>query len=80
MFPQWLSEVIICPETKQQLKLVNNQYQQNDGVAYPIKNDILLAVYPEELSDDDARFNKMYNIWAPFYDLNEQVIVNYYSK
>lgn len=74
MYPQWMNEILICPETSGTLQLKEGNYQRNDGYVYPLKNDILSVVYPKELSGDDARFNRMYNVWAPFYDLNERVM------
>jgi ubiquinone/menaquinone biosynthesis C-methylase UbiE len=38
-----------------------------------VKNDVLSVVYPEELSGQDAKFNKIYNLFAPLYDLNERI-------
>ncbi len=73
MYPDWLNKVIVCPETKKPLKLTGNCFQVDDK-KYFIKDDILSAVFPEELIGDDAKFNRLYNIFAPFYDLNERVL------
>ncbi len=49
-------------------------YLQANGFSYPVKNEILSILYPKELSGDDAKFNRMYNFFAPLYDLNERVM------
>jgi hypothetical protein len=74
MYPAWINEILICPETKEKLKLADNQYQRSDGIVYPIKEGILSAVYPKTLGGDDAKYNKIYNLYAPLYDLNERVM------
>lgn len=46
----------------------------SEGKEYIIINDILSLVYPDELGGDDAKFNRLYNFYAPLYDLNERVM------
>jgi len=73
MYTNWLNSIIRCPETLKALQRNGNNYQSEDRV-YKVKNDILSLVYPAELSGDDAKYNKFYNLFAPLYDLNERVM------
>lgn len=73
MYTNWLNSNLICPETLKPLNRNGNNYE-TEGRAYPVKNDILSVVYPKELGGDDAKFNKLYNFYAPLYDLNERVM------
>jgi SAM-dependent methyltransferase len=74
MYPIWMNEMLICPETKEKLRLADNKYKRNDGITYIVRNDILSAVYPKGLRGGDAKYNKIYNLLAPIYDLNERVM------
>jgi ubiquinone/menaquinone biosynthesis C-methylase UbiE len=74
MYTLWLNEILICPKTKEKLKFAENKYLSSNGLAYPIKHDILSVVFPTELSGEDAKFNRLYNFLAPFYDMNERVM------
>jgi ubiquinone/menaquinone biosynthesis C-methylase UbiE len=74
MYPVWINEALICPETQEKLNYTGGSYLRTDGFSYPVKNEILSAVYPREIGGDDAKFNRMYNFYAPLYDLNERVM------
>jgi ubiquinone/menaquinone biosynthesis C-methylase UbiE len=74
MYPIWINEALICPETQEKLNFTGSNYLRTDGFSYPVNNEILSAVYPKELAGDDAKFNRMYNFYAPLYDLNERVM------
>jgi len=71
MYPIWINEALICPETQEKLNFTGSRYHRADGFSYPVNNEILSAVYPKELAGDDAKFNRMYNFYAPLYDLSE---------
>lgn len=73
MYSTWLNDILRCPETLKALHSNENSYKTDDNV-YPVKNDILSVVFPKELGGDDAKFNKLYNFYAPLYDLNERVM------
>ena len=73
MYSTWLNDILRCPETLKALHSNGNSYKTDDNV-YPVKNDILSVVFPKELGGDDAKFNKLYNFYAPLYDLNERVM------
>jgi len=74
MYPIWLNNSFVCPETKENLTFSENKFLRNDGFSYLIKDEILSAVYPKELTGDDAKFNRLYNIYSPLYDLSERVM------
>jgi uncharacterized protein YbaR (Trm112 family) len=74
MYPEWINEILICPETKEKLKYFNDTYYRNDGLSYPFNNGILSAVYPKELNGDDARFNRSCNLLTPYYDFNKSIM------
>jgi ubiquinone/menaquinone biosynthesis C-methylase UbiE len=71
-YSNWLNENLRSPETHKTLKWNGNNYEA-DGKIYQMKNDILSVVYPDELNGEDAKFNKIYNFFAPLYDLSERV-------
>ena len=74
MYPNWLNEILISPETREKLTFVDNHYKCSNGKTYLYKNEILSIVFPENISGDDAKFNKFYNFFAPLYDLNERIM------
>jgi ubiquinone/menaquinone biosynthesis C-methylase UbiE len=73
MYTDWLLNGLRCPETLKNLKRNGNRFE-SDGKVFEIKNDILSIVYPEDLGGDDAKYNRLYNLFAPLYDLNEKVM------
>jgi ubiquinone/menaquinone biosynthesis C-methylase UbiE len=73
MYTDWLLNGLRCPETLKTLKRDGNRFE-SDGKVYAIKNDILSIVYPDDLGGDDAKYNRLYNLLAPLYDLNERVM------
>jgi ubiquinone/menaquinone biosynthesis C-methylase UbiE len=73
MYTTWLNNILRCPETLKVLHFSKNYYE-SEGKIYPFRNEILSAVYPKELGGDDAKFNKLYNFYAPLYDLNERIM------
>ena len=73
MYTEWLLNGLRCPETLKTLKRVGNRFE-SDGKVYEIKNDILSILYPDDLGGDDAKYNRLYNLFAPLYDLNERVM------
>jgi ubiquinone/menaquinone biosynthesis C-methylase UbiE len=72
MYPDWLNEILRCPETLKTLQVDGNKYV-TEKKTYYVQNDILSIVYPEELGGLDAKYNKTYDFFAPFYDLNERI-------
>ena len=73
MYTEWLINRLRCPETLKTLKHEENCFR-SDGKVYEIKNDILSIVFPDDLVGDDAKYNRIYNLFAPLYDLNERVM------
>jgi ubiquinone/menaquinone biosynthesis C-methylase UbiE len=73
MYSNFLNDILRCPETLKPLKNNGISYVSERNV-YDVKNNVLSIVYPPELSGDDAKYNKLYNIFAPLYDLNERVM------
>jgi ubiquinone/menaquinone biosynthesis C-methylase UbiE len=71
-YPTWFNEILRCPETGSKLSRVQDGYVREDGLKYPIINEILSIVYPPSLTGRDARLNHFYNMIAPFYDRTEQ--------
>jgi ubiquinone/menaquinone biosynthesis C-methylase UbiE/uncharacterized protein YbaR (Trm112 family) len=71
-YPGWLLEIIRCPETKEPLKIENDYLVGKDGFKYPIIDGIFSLVYPHNLTGEDKKWNKFYDLFAPFYDLNER--------
>ena len=73
MYSNFLNDILRCPETFKPLKNNGDRYESEKKV-YAVRNNVLSIVYPLELSGDDARYNKLYNIFAPLYDFNERVM------
>lgn len=73
MYSNYLNGILGCPETLKPLKYNGDCYESGDEV-YKVINKVLSIVYPAELGGDDAKYNKIYNIFAPLYDLNEKVM------
>jgi ubiquinone/menaquinone biosynthesis C-methylase UbiE len=73
MYTDWLNDRLRCPETLETLKTNGSNYESGEKV-YKVKNDILSIVYPDNLGGEDAKYNKLYNIFASLYDLNERVM------
>jgi ubiquinone/menaquinone biosynthesis C-methylase UbiE len=73
-YPDWLNEIIRCPETGEPLTHSGNVYLRADGKQYQILDGILSIVYPESLSGQDAGMNKTYDFLAPFYDFSERFL------
>jgi len=71
-YPNWLTEIIRCPETKETLTVENECLMREDGFKYPIINGILSLVYPHDLIGEDQKWNRFYDFFAPFYDFNER--------
>ena len=75
--PQWLSDAIICPQTGNPLHLQNESFIGAGGISYPVQNGIPNLVFPADLSGEDAKWNKFYNVFAPFYDFEERMVGKY---
>lgn len=73
-YPDWLNEIIRCPETGEPLTHSGNVYHRADGKQYKIVDGILSVVYPESLSGQDAGMNQTYDWLAPFYDFSERFL------
>ena len=73
MYSNYLNSILRCPETLKPLKNNGDCYESGDKV-YKVINSVLSVVYPAEPGGDDAKYNKIYNIIAPLYDLNEKVM------
>lgn len=73
MYPNWLNEILRCPETQKTIHRNGNSFQ-SDSKQYPVINDIVSLSYPNQLEGLDSKYNKIYNLYAPLYDLNERVL------
>jgi ubiquinone/menaquinone biosynthesis C-methylase UbiE len=73
MYTDWLIDRLRRPETLEPLKTNGHNYESG-GKIYKVQNDMLSIVYPDDLGGDDAKYNRIYNIFAPLYDLNERVM------
>lgn len=73
MYPTWLNNILRDPENLKPLNISGKEYE-SEGKIYYVKNDMLSIVFPAGLGGDDAKYNKLYNIFAPLYDLNERVM------
>jgi ubiquinone/menaquinone biosynthesis C-methylase UbiE len=72
MYENWLNDILRCPETHKMLHPNGDNYD-SDGKMYSVKSNILSIVYPLNLEGLDSKYNKFYNLFAPFYDLNERI-------
>jgi ubiquinone/menaquinone biosynthesis C-methylase UbiE len=72
MYSQWLKEILRCPETGSPLQSEGNNYY-SESRKYPFKDGIISLVYPPQPDGSDARFNRIYDLVAPFYDLSEKI-------
>lgn len=72
-YPNWLNEIIRCPETGKPLKQSGDVYLREDGKQYKMIDGILSVVYPETLTGEDAQMNQTYELLAPFYDFFERI-------
>jgi len=73
MYTDWLVDKLRCPENLTSLNFTGNNFESAKKV-YEVKDGILSIAYPEDLCGYDAKYNRIYNILAPLYDLNERVI------
>ena len=73
MYSDFLNGILRCPETLKPLKNNGDYYDSGDKV-YKVISNVLSIVFPSELGGDDAKYNKIYNIFALLYDLNEKVM------
>jgi ubiquinone/menaquinone biosynthesis C-methylase UbiE len=73
MYSDWLIDILRCPETMKPLKQDGENLKSEEKI-YEIKNQILSIVYPVDLVGSDAKYNKIYNLFAPLYDLNEKIM------
>jgi ubiquinone/menaquinone biosynthesis C-methylase UbiE len=71
-YPDWLLDVIRCPETGERLRAGAGGLVRIDGFQYPLKDGILSLVYPRQLEGQDERWNRFYDSFAPFYDASER--------
>ena len=72
--PSWLLELIRCPQTGERLVMQGSALLRPDGKSYPILDGIPRLVYPPAAVGDDARWQRFYDWFAPFYDFNERVL------
>jgi ubiquinone/menaquinone biosynthesis C-methylase UbiE len=74
MLPDWMIPMLRCPETGQNLEPRGEALVRQDGKAYLCPDGIASLVYPQELDDGDASWNRFYDRLAPFYDFSERVL------
>jgi ubiquinone/menaquinone biosynthesis C-methylase UbiE len=71
--PRWLLEIIRCPQTGEQLRLEGDSFVRLDGTSYPVIGGIPSLLFPTSPLGSDARWQRAYDWFAPFYDLNERI-------
>ena len=71
--PLWLLESLRCPETGDRLQQEGDLLVRSDGSSYRVIRGIPSLVFPPTLGVEDARWQRFYDAFAPFYDLNERV-------
>jgi len=74
-------KVLRDPVTSEQLAYILDGKREylstRTGPNYEIKNDIVCFLREEELTGNNARFRKLYDRLAPFYDLSTQVYARF---
>jgi ubiquinone/menaquinone biosynthesis C-methylase UbiE len=74
IFPPWLDAILCDPETKQPLQRHGDAGFRSDRQCYPVRDGILSAVFPELLTGEDARCNRFYERFAPYYEWTQRVL------
>jgi len=78
-YPDWLIDIIRCPETQQNLAYRGNSFIRSDHLNYPIIDEIARLVSPPNSFGEDVKWQKFYDMFAPFYDLSERIIASWLS-
>jgi ubiquinone/menaquinone biosynthesis C-methylase UbiE len=71
--PQWLLEIVRCPQSGERLDIEGDSFVRSDGTSYPIISGIPCLLYPPSPLGSDAKSQRAYDWFAPFYDLNERL-------
>lgn len=71
---EWFESILRDPEMGQALKQCDGGFVRSDGKRLPVEDGILSAVYPESLAGDDAKWNRFYDSFAPFYDFTQRIL------
>ncbi|MGB7567491.1 MAG: methyltransferase domain-containing protein [Chitinivibrionales bacterium] len=74
IYSSFVKSILVCPETGNKLQPVENGFKRPDGKTYKIMDGILSIVYPQDISGSDKKMNAFYNMLAPLYDINEQIM------
>ena len=74
MLPDWIVPILRCPESGQRFDLRGEALIREDGKVFPSLHGIASLVYPETLGEEDARWQRFYQVMAPFYDFSERVL------
>lgn len=74
IYSTYVNSILRCPETGEKLQPIEGGFNRADGKTYNVRDGILSAVYPPEISGEDKKWNAFYNILAPLYDINEKVM------
>jgi ubiquinone/menaquinone biosynthesis C-methylase UbiE len=69
-----LDSVVCDPQNRQRLQRREGGYYREDGKCFPVKDGIASLVYPEELDGSDAKWNRFYDSFAPFYSVVQHVL------
>jgi ubiquinone/menaquinone biosynthesis C-methylase UbiE len=69
-----LDSIVCDPQTHQQLTRREDGYYREDGKCFPVKDGIVSLVYPEGLAGSDAKWNRFYDSFAPFYSIVQHVL------
>jgi len=71
-YPEWLVQALRNPESAEPLIETDGQFFTSDGKPFPLHDGIPSLVYPAKSGKSDARWNRIYDLLAPFYDWNER--------
>ena len=74
IYPHWFETILRDPETRQALNFTPAGFGGADGKLYHIRDGILSMVFPENLGGDDARWNRFYDSFAPFYSFTQRIV------
>lgn len=69
----WLKDILRSPETGEPLSWKGDSCSDGKGRTFRSIDGIVSFVDSSELSGQDARWNRFYNLFAPLYDLNERI-------
>ena len=69
-----LDSIFCDPQSKQCLQRIDGGYRRADGKVFPIQNGVASFIFPEELAGSDAKWNRFYDSFAPFYNVVQHIL------